>query len=292
MLDNFEQVIEAASIVKLILTTAPNVKILVTSRVPLRITGEREYILPLLSSPGRDQQYPFEEWTTYESIRLFVERAVEIKPDFKLSTENAAVMTEICSRLEGLPLGIELAAANIRILTLQGILSQLDNRLRFLKSNARDLTPRQRTLRGTIDWSYELLTPDEQTLFRRLAVLVGPADLEAIEGICNDGELNVFEIVESLVEKSMLKITETYDEIRYSMLETLKEYAWEKLQTKAETASLQGARHVGRMPEERLFDGQRKIITLRLCYKLLGPCFGSGKGGDILAKGLPICMMR
>ena len=238
VLDNFEQVIDAASIVKDILSAAPNVKILVTSRIVLRITGEREYVLPLLSSPDKDQAYPFEQLSEYESIRLFIERAQAIKPDFALTNGNAIAVAEICCRLEGLPLAIELAAANIRILTTQTILSQLDNRLKFLRSNARDLTPRQQTLRGAIDWSYELLTSDEQLMFRRLSVFVGAESLETIAGICNENGLDVTDLLGSLVEKSLLQTTENDSEIQFSMLETLKEYSREKLEMMNEATSL------------------------------------------------------
>jgi predicted ATPase/class 3 adenylate cyclase len=238
VLDNFEQVIDAASVVKDILSAAPHVKILVTSRIVLRITGEREYFLPLLSSPTQNQTYPLEQLSEYESVHLFIERAQAIKPDFALTNRNASAVAEICCRLEGLPLAIELAAANVRILTTQAILSQLDNRLKFLRSKARDLTTRQQTLRGAIDWSYELLTSDEQLIFRRLSVLVGTANLETIKGICNEGELEIIDLLEALVEKSLLQTTEKDGEIRFSILETLKEYTREKLEMMNETTSL------------------------------------------------------
>jgi predicted ATPase/class 3 adenylate cyclase/Tfp pilus assembly protein PilF len=231
ILDNFEQVLEGAPVVGELVGACPKLKVLATSRIPLRLYGEQEYLVPPLALPDPRVLPPLKVLTQYEAVRLFVERARAVKADFEVTNEDAPAVAEICARLDGLPLAIELAAARVRILPPQKVLERLSNRLKLLKGGARDLPSRQQTLRGTIDWSYDLLEKDEQTLFGRLSVFAGGRTLEAIEEICDpDGALDALEGVESLVEKSLLRQEEGVGgEPRFVMLETVHEYAREKL---------------------------------------------------------------
>jgi predicted ATPase len=238
ILDNFEQLVAAAPEVAELLDDCPDVKAMVTSRVVLRLYGEQEYsVLPLplpeagtALSPGRLMDFP--------SIALFVQRAAAVRPDFRLTVENAGAVGEICRRLDGLPLAIELAAARVKVLPPAGLLARIASRLELLRGGASDLPERQRTLRGTIDWSYDLLTPSEQRLFRRLAVFMGGCTLEAAEAVCNveeDLEVEVLDAVTSLVDKSLLTQSGAGDEdARFTMLETLREYGQERLRQTGE----------------------------------------------------------
>jgi predicted ATPase/class 3 adenylate cyclase/Tfp pilus assembly protein PilF len=239
VLDNFEQVIDAAPLVTDLLTAAPRLKVMVTSREVLRLSGETDYPVPPLSLPDLKRLPPLERLTQYEAVALFIERAVAVKPAFTVTNENAPAVAEICYRLDGLPLAIELAAAHARVLPPQRMLSELSHRLRFLMGGARDLPARQKTLRGAIDWSHELLTGDEQKLFRRLAVFVGGSTLEAIEAVCNiETDLRVLETVESLVGKSLVKQTEAHGEPRFATLETIREYAGDRLAAASDEVSV------------------------------------------------------
>ncbi len=235
VLDNFEQVIEAAPRVSDLLTAAPLLKVLVTSREVLRLTGETEYPVQPLSLPDPKRVPPLERLTQYEAVALFIDRAVAVKPRFAVTNENAPAVAEICHKLDGLPLAIELAAAHTRVLPPQRMLAELSHRLTFLVGGARDLPARQKTLRSTIDWSHDLLTGDEQNLFRRLAVFVGGATLEVIETVCAiESDRNVLETVESLVGKSLLQQQETNGVPRFAMLETIREYAGDRLRSAGE----------------------------------------------------------
>jgi predicted ATPase/class 3 adenylate cyclase len=230
VLDNFEQVIDAAPLVTDLLSAAPRLKVLVTSREVLRLSGETDYPVPPLSLPDLKRLPPLERLTQYEAVALFIERAVAVRASFTVTNENAPAVAEICYRLDGLPLAIELAAAHVRVLPPQRMLSELSHRLRFLMGGARDLPARQKTLRGAIDWSHDLLSGDEQKLFRRLAVFVGGSTLEAIEAVCNiEDDLKILETVESLVGKSLVKQTEADGEPRFATLETIREYAGDRL---------------------------------------------------------------
>ena len=230
VLDNFEQVIDAAPLITDLLAAAPRLKVLVTSREMLRLSGETDYPVPPLALPDLKQLPPLEHLTQYEAVALFIERAVAVKPAFTVTNENAPAVAEICYRLDGLPLAIELAAARVRVLPPQRMLVELSHRLRFLMGGARDLPARQQTLRGAIDWSHDLLTADEQKLFRRLAVFVGGCTLEAIEAVCKlEDDLKVLETVESLAGKSLVRETEAHGEPRFAMLETIREYAADSL---------------------------------------------------------------
>jgi predicted ATPase/class 3 adenylate cyclase len=231
ILDNFEQVLEGTPVVGELLAACPKLKVLATSRIPLRLYGEQEYLVAPLALPDTRVLPPVEVLTQYEAVRLFVERARAVKANFSVTNEKAPAVAEICVRLDGLPLAIELAAARVRMLPPHELLKRLSNRLKLLKGGPRDLPTRQQTLRGTIDWSYELLEKDDKTLFGRLAVFAGGRTLEAIEEICDpDGDLDALEGVESLVEKSLLRQEEGVGGgPRFVMLETVHEYAREKL---------------------------------------------------------------
>jgi predicted ATPase len=232
LLDNFEQVLEATSLLNGLLGAVPGLKVLVTSRTALRLYGEHEFPVPTLELPDPRRLPPPERLTQYEAVRLFVERARAVKPDFSVTNENSPQVAEICARLDGLPLAIELAAARIRLLTPKTMLSRLGSRLKLLTGGARNLPERQQTLRGTIEWSYDFLDPEEQTLFARLGVFAGGRTLEAIETVCDpEGELGAFDRLDSLLEKSLLRQEEgPGGEPRFVMLETIHEFARERLQ--------------------------------------------------------------
>ena len=243
LLDNFERILEGVPLVGELLGACPKLKVLATSRIPLRLYGEQEYMVPPLALPDPRVLPPVKALTQYEAVRLFVERAKAVKAVFSVSNENAPAVAEICARLDGLPLAIELAAARIRILPPQKMLERLSNRLKLLKGGARDLPTRQQTLRGTIDWSYDLLEEDEKRLFARLSVFAGGRTLEATDEICDPkGDLEVLEVVESLLEKSLLWQEEgPGGEPRFVMLETINEYAREKLEESGEAEEIKRA---------------------------------------------------
>ncbi len=242
LLDNFEQVVEAASSVKDLLEAGAGVKVLVTSRAVLHVQGERTYPVPPLALPDPRHQALTEHLAQSEAVRLFVARAQDVVPDFALTPETAPVVAEICLRLDGLPLAIELAAARTRVLPPQALLQRLDRRLALVAGGARDLPARQQTLRATIDWSFHLLAPAEQNLLARLAVFVGGCTLEAAESVCNpQGEADVLEGVESLAAQSLLRQEGSGHEPRLAMLETVREYALERLEAGGEAEALRRA---------------------------------------------------
>jgi predicted ATPase/class 3 adenylate cyclase len=233
VLDNFEQVLGAAPDVTEMLAVAPGLKALATSRAPLGLYGEHEYAVPPLSVPDVRHLPDLRTLSQYEAVRLFIERAKSAKVDFEVTDKSAPAVAEICVRLDGLPLAIELAAARIKMLPPKAMLQRLSSRLKLLTGGARDLPERQRTLRATIEWSFALLDEGEQVLFGRLAVFSGGRTLEAIEAICDaEGDLPVeaFEGISSLVDKSLLRQEDGPDgEPRFVMLETVHEFAREKL---------------------------------------------------------------
>jgi predicted ATPase/DNA-binding CsgD family transcriptional regulator len=233
VLDNFEQLVGAVPTIASLLSTSRHLKILVTSRAAIRLSGEHELPVPPLALPDLRHLPDLEALTGYEAVALFVQRARAIRPDFQLSAANAAAVAELCTRLDGLPLAIELAAARVKLLTPQALLARLGNRLALLTGGARDRPARQQTMRSTIDWSYELLAADVQRLFTQLAVFVGGATLEAIEAVCTRGDgdsADVLDGLSSLVDESLLRQTESdAGEPRFSMLETIREYAGERL---------------------------------------------------------------
>ena len=228
MLDNLEHLLEAAPSLGDLLVAAPGLKLLVTSRAALRLTAEHEYPVPPLSLPDPDRLPELASLARFESVALFLDRARAVRPDFEVSAENAAAIAEICVRLDGLPLAIELAAARVRLLTPQAMLKRLGQRLALLTGGARDLPSHQRTLRGAIDWSYELLDEDARRLLARLSVFAGGCTLEAAEAVC-DATLDG---LEALIGENLLQQREQpWDgQPRFSLLETIREYAAERLE--------------------------------------------------------------
>ena len=245
MLDNLEQVLASATVLDGLLSAAPDLKILATSRTPLGLYGEHQFSVPPLSLPDPWSLPPLEVLTEYEAVGLFVERARTTRPDFSLTDENAAAVVEICMRLDGLPLAIELAAARIKLLPPQAMLSRLGNRLKLLTGGARNLPERQRTLRNAIEWSHEMLDEGEKTLFARLAVFSGGATLEAIEAVCDAGgdlSIDVLDGVSSLLDKSMLRQEEEPEaEPRLMMLETIREFALERFEESSDAEVIKRA---------------------------------------------------
>jgi predicted ATPase/class 3 adenylate cyclase len=251
MLDNFEQVMGAAKEVSALIAACPNLKVLATSRIPLHIRGEKEYLVPPLSTPDMRHLHhlpPLERLTQYGAVRLFIERATDVKPDFEVTNDNAPAVAEICVRLDGLPLAIELAAARVKMLPPHVLLARLSSRLKLLIGGAKDLPERQQTLHAAIEWSYDLLSEGEKQLFWRMAPFNGGRTLEALEAVCNydgryDGQLreDVLEGVQSLLDKSLLQQREDHGEPRFWMLETIHEYAREKLAESGEAAVLRRA---------------------------------------------------
>ncbi|MFN2590149.1 MAG: adenylate/guanylate cyclase domain-containing protein [Actinomycetota bacterium] len=233
VLDNFEQVVEAAGIVEELIGGAPKVRVLVTSRIPLHLYGEQEFAVPPLGLPDTAHLPGLEQVSQYEAVALFIERARAVRSDFVVTNENAPAVAEICVRLDGLPLAIELAAVRIKVLSPDEILSRLGRRLPLLTGGAKNLPERQRTLRNAIAWSHDLLDEGERRFFARLAAFAGGATLDAMEAVCNpDGELGVetLDVVGSLVDKSLLRRTESpHGEARFGMLETIREFAAERL---------------------------------------------------------------
>jgi predicted ATPase/DNA-binding winged helix-turn-helix (wHTH) protein len=245
LLDNFEHLIQAAPVVAGLLSVGPNLKLLVTSRSALHVYGEHEFPVPPLALPEMLSKPPLEVLSQYPAVALFLERAVAVKPDFELNRENASAIIEICARLEGLPLAIELAAARIKVLSPSSLRTLLKSRLRLLIGGSRDMPQRQQTLRAAIDWSYDLLSTAEQKLFRRLSVFAGGCGLEGVEAVCDtkgDLDLDLLEGMASMVDKSLAQQVEhAQGESRFLMLETIREYALEKLQAVGEESSTRRA---------------------------------------------------
>src|SRR5437868_10314346 len=232
VLDNFEQILPAAPVVGEILGASPVLKVITSSRAPLRIAGEQEFPVPPLELPDPERLPALEVLAQSDAVRLFVERAMAVRPDFHVTAENAAAIAEIVYRLDGLPLAIELAAARVKVLTPQAMLPKLRQGLDVLASSARDLPERQRTLRGAIQWSWDLLAPAERRLFARLGIFVGGAMLAQVETVCCRGaELgaDVLDILTALVDHSLVRQSEVGGEPRFRMLVTIGEFALEKL---------------------------------------------------------------
>ena len=240
VLDNFEQVLDAALAVEHLLSHAPGLKVMVTSRSVLSVYGEGEYPVPPLQLPEPGSAEILDRLSRSESVSLFVERARAVRPDFQLTAENALAIAEICSRLEGLPLAIELAAVRVNVLSPQAMLPRLDERLSLLTSGPRSLPERQRTLRGAIDWSYQLLEDPERRLLAQLSAFLGGGTLEAIEAVCGSVlGAPLLDLLGSLVNDSLLRRTETPGgEVRFQMLETIREYATERLEAGPDAAEV------------------------------------------------------
>jgi predicted ATPase/class 3 adenylate cyclase len=231
VLDNFEHVVDAGPAVGRLLDAARRLRVLATSRAPLRLPGEHEYLVEPLPLPDATGRVDPEVGTTSASVKLFVERAASVRRDFRLTDDNAAAVAEIVRRVDGLPLAIELAAGRVKMLSPRALLDRLEHRLPLLAGRLRGVPERQRTLRAAIEWSYNLLDAEERRLFARLAVFRGGWTLESAETVCGPGHgMEVLDGLGSLVEKSMVRHEETQDgDVRFRMLETIHEYAAERL---------------------------------------------------------------
>ena len=236
--DNFEQVLPAAPQLSNLLAACPHVKVLVTSRAVLHVHGEHEYPVPPLALPDLSHLPESETISQYASVALFLERARAARPNFTMTAVNSRTIAEICVRLDGLPLAIELAGARINLLPPQALLARLEHRLDVLTSGPQDVPARQQTLRNMLAWSYDLLDAAEQRLFRRLSIFVGGCTLEAVEGLyqaLGDMPAYVLDGVASLIDKSLLRQTvQEGEEPRLVMLETIREYGLECLTTTGE----------------------------------------------------------
>jgi predicted ATPase/class 3 adenylate cyclase len=233
LLDNFEHVVDAAVVVAELLTVCPRLKILVTSRVGLHVRAEQEFAVPPLAVPATKRLPGLQALLQYEAVALFISRVQAVKPDFQVTNANAPAVAAICARLDGLPLALELAAARVKYFPPQTLLARLEQDLSILSGGARDLPARQQTLRATIAWSYELLSPEEQALFRRFAVFLDGCSWEAAEQVCNAAQelpMDMLEGLASLVDKSLLRQEEqAQGEARFWMLQTLREFGLERL---------------------------------------------------------------
>jgi predicted ATPase/DNA-binding SARP family transcriptional activator len=269
LLDNLEQLVPHVELVARLLAAAPRLLVLATSRTPLRLAGEHEYPVPPLALPDPGAHPSFEQLVANDAVRLFAARAGAVDPDFQLDEQNVAAVVEVCSRLDGLPLAIELAAARSKLLPPETMSGRLDRALDLLVGGAQDLPGRQRTLRATLEWSHGLLSEDEGTLFARLAVFTGGWTLEAAEAVCGEDGLDVFETLSSLVDESLVRpLRRPTGEPRFRMLETIREYAGELLEASGESTLLRrrhcehilarveeasAAWHAGADPDESIF---------------------------------------
>jgi len=241
VLDNMEQVPGGAPIVAAILAGAPKVRVLVTSRSPLRVRGEREFTVPPLRIPDAAHLPPLTDLSQLEGVALFLERARSVRPDIELTADSAPAIAEIVSRLDGLPLAIELAAAKARVLSPQAILGRLGSRLAFLRGGARDLPERQQALREAIDWSYQLLAPVDQARLRSLGVFVGGFSIETADELLrpDDPDVDAVEAVEALAVQSLIhRLIGEHGDARFTMLETIREFALERLAESGEMEAM------------------------------------------------------
>ncbi|MEO8462686.1 MAG: hypothetical protein ABI555_05705, partial [Chloroflexota bacterium] len=256
VLDNFEQVLDAGPVIAALLRAAPGVKVLATSRAPLHVSGEQEFAVPGLPvPPDFGQMGGFEKAQgggtidlarlgTFEAVRLFIARAVAVRPEFTVTNTNAPAVAAICARLQGMPLAIELAAARVKLLTPDAILARLDHQLNVLAAGARDLPARQQTLRGAIAWSYDLLDEPDQRLLDRLSVFAGGFDLDACEvigGPADEIGRDVLDGLMALADQSLIRSLDA-DPPRFAMLETIREFAAEMLDGRSDAAAIR-ARH-------------------------------------------------
>jgi predicted ATPase len=238
VLDNFEQILAAAPQIAELLAACPFVKFLVTSRAPLRIRRERQFPVPSLELPDLSRFSEVETLRGYAAVELFVERAQAVKPDFVFTQENGQSVAEICRRLDGLPLAIELLSARVKLLPPAALLERLHGRLLLQSDGLRDLEPRHRTLHEAIRWSYELLSSQEKTLFMQMGVFVSGCTLEAVETVCHL-EISPIDGIASLLDKSLIQQARSLTgEPRYRMLETIREYALERLEESGEGQEL------------------------------------------------------
>ena len=288
VLDNFEQIVAGAGMLVELLARSPRVKLLVTSREPLRIAGEQVFPVPPLALPDPRRVSLPEDLAPYASARLFAERAQSAQPGFLFTRDNAAAIAELCVRLDGLPLAIELAAARVSLLSPAAILKRLGDRLKFLTGGARDLPQRQQTLRNTLQWSHELLDPDARMLFARLAVFAGGFTLDAAESAC-DAEIDT---LAALVDRSMVRRAGE----RFDMLETIRDFAREQLAACADRDVFAG-RHATYFEAmaERAYARRWTTCTPRIRAASFGSRArwdGSGTCDRITGKGAPVWRRR
>ena len=246
LLDNMEQVVAAAPHVAELVERCPGLRIVTTSRTPLRIAAERDYTLAPLAVPSFSDSTSTESLLACAAVALFIERAQTIRGSFELTSANAEAVAAICRRLDGLPLALELAAARLRLLGPEALLERLNHALEVLTSGTRDAPRRQQTLRATIEWSHSLLSESEQRLFRRMAVFPGGGTVGDLEAVCADPEQSVLDDVESLVDKALVQIDGQDERLR--MLQTIREYARERLEQSGESDTL-ALRHARRYAE-------------------------------------------
>ena len=243
VLDNCEHLVEAcAHLIAEILHRAPSIRILTTSRVPLRVDGEIKRPVGPLMLPPRGSIPDLDEIQNYPSLGLFAERAQAVEPDFVVTQRNAWALVQICQRLDGIPLALELAAAQASVLTLEQIAARLDDRFRLLTRGSRTALPRHQTLRATLDWSYDLLSERDRRVFARLAVFTGSWTLEAAEAIAAGEETESGEVLDSLaslIEHSLVTVEDHADQRRYRLLETLRQYGWARLREAGRATAVQ-----------------------------------------------------
>src|SRR3989449_7255507 len=243
ILDNCEQIVSAcAALAEKLLKTCPDLQILATSREGLGIGGELTWRVPSLPTPSNQDLNSFEKTAANPAVRLFVDRAVSVLPTFKLTPKNAPAVVKVCQRLDGIPLAIELAAARVKTISPEEIALRLSDRFRLLTGGSRTALPRHQTLRAAIDWSYHLLGGLEGVLFRRLSLFCGSFSLEAAEFVCEGPDLESMDILDSvsrLVDKSLLILDQSDSGVRYRMLETIREYAFDRLRDSSEVVEVQ-----------------------------------------------------
>jgi predicted ATPase/DNA-binding CsgD family transcriptional regulator len=273
VLDNCEHLLAAcAQLIETLLRTCSQLRVLVTSREALTISGETLWLVLPLRVPDTYQLPPIEGLLTYEAVELFIERARSVLPSFTLTPENASAVVQVCRRLDGMPLAIELAAARVRALAVEQIVARLDDAYRLLTGGRRSALPRQQTLRAAMDWSYDLLSAREQACFRRLSVFAGSFSLEAAEAVCG-GEpgdaYDVLDVLSSLIDKSLVLMEQRSGAARYRLLETIRQYGQDKLQELAEATQVRRrhrdwyARLAGQAQAEML-DARQKHVFDRL----------------------------
>jgi predicted ATPase/DNA-binding CsgD family transcriptional regulator len=246
VLDNCEHLAQAcAELAEILLGACPDLRILATSREPLGISGEVAWRVPSLAVPDAHAAATADQVLAYAATQLFVERAIAARPDFQMTFQNAAAIIDVCRRLDGIPLALELAATRVRLLSVEQIAARLDDRFRLVAGGRRTAPPRQRTLRATLDWSFALLEDSERLLFNRLSIFAGGWTLEAAEGICTGNGIepgDVVDLLSRLVDQSLVSTEHRGSQVRYCLLETMRQYAAEKLADSGESART-GSRH-------------------------------------------------
>ena len=272
VLDNFEQLLPAAPLAIMLLEGSPGLRVLVSSRSVLRVYGEQEFPVPPLAVPDLKALPSLSALSQFEAVRLFIERAVAVKPDFRATNENAPAIAGICERVDGLPLAIELAAARIKLFSPQALLSRLEKSLTALGSGARDLPSRQQTLRGAIQWSYDMIDAPGRRLLARFSVFARGGSLEQVEAVCgpaHDVGGDVVDMLDQLADQSLVRRLPDFSEPRFLMLQTIREFAAEQLEQSDEAAAIKD-RHVqafiglAQQAQPHVFGSRRKEWLDRL----------------------------